>query len=139
MSPLAAWAAFWEGLRPSTIPQLRHLCVPEIRFIDPFNDLVGVDRMERLLIHMFDTVTDPRFMVEDQAMGAKAGYLRWRFTGVASGRAITLEGMSEIRFAADGKVILHQDHWDAGAQIYGHVPLLGAGIRFVRRRLSLPA
>lgn len=138
MTPLAAWARFWEELTPETIGRLDHLCVPDVRFVDPFNDITGTGRLAVLLDHMFATVNTPRFVVHDHAMGAKAGYLRWRFTGKAGWLALDVEGMSEVRLAADGRVTEHRDHWDAGAQVYGRVPLLGAGIALVRKRLSLP-
>lgn len=139
MSPLAAWAGFWTALTPATVPGLRTLCAPDIRFIDPFNDLEGIDRLEALLLHMFLTLDQPRFAVEDQAMGGDAGYLRWRFAANLGARPLELFGMSEVRFRPDGKVILHRDHWDAGVQVYGRIPVLGAAIRLVRSRLCLAA
>ncbi len=139
MSPLDAWADAWEGLTPEDVARLRPLCAPDIRFVDPFNDLTGVGRLEALLVHMFQTLGQPRFVVDDRAMGKDAGYLRWRFSATLRGRPIALEGMSEVRFDATGKVTLHQDHWDASTQVYGRIPILGAAIRLVRKRLSSPA
>ena len=139
MTPLETWADYWEELTPEAVPRLRGLCAPEIRFVDPFNDLTGVQRLEALLRHMFQTLENPRFVVEDRALGKDAGYLRWRFTASLRGRPIALEGMSEVRFDAKGKVTLHRDHWDASTQVYGRIPVLGAAIRLVRRLLSAPA
>ncbi|OAN52386.1 hypothetical protein A6A04_01480 [Paramagnetospirillum marisnigri] len=139
MTPLASWAEFWEGLSPDNLAGLRELCAPDIRFVDPFNDLTGVTRLETLLVHMFQTLGQPRFVVDDMAMGKDAGYLRWRFSAALRGRSIALEGMSEVRFDAMGRVTLHRDHWDASTQVYGRVPVLGAAIRLVRTRLSAPA
>jgi steroid Delta-isomerase len=139
MSPLDAWADAWAGLTPDNVARLRELCAPDIRFLDPFNDLTGVGRLEALLLHMFQTLENPQFKVEDRAMGKAAGYLRWRFTASLWDRPIVLEGMSEVRFDATGKVTLHHDHWDASTQVYGRIPILGAAIRLVRKRLSTPA
>ena len=139
MSPLDAWADAWEGLTPEAVARLRELCAPDIRFVDPFNDLTGIGRLEALLLHMFQTLESPRFVVDDLAMGKDAGYLRWRFFATLRGRPIALEGMSEVRFDATGKVTLHRDHWDASTQVYGRIPVLGAAIRLIRKRLSAPA
>lgn len=136
---LKAWADFWQTLTPDLIPRVRELCAPDIRFVDPFNDLSGTDRLEALLRHMFATTADPRFVVTDSAMGQAAGYLRWDFTARLGGRPVSLTGLSEVRFGQDGRVVLHRDHWDAGAQVYARVPVLGAAIGLVRKRLSLPA
>ena len=135
---LNRWAEFWETLTPDTIGTARQLCASEFRFIDPFNDVIGVDRLENMLRHMFATTTDPRFFVTDRAMGERAGYLRWDFSATISGRPFTLSGVSEIVLATSGKVTLHRDHWDASTQVYGKVPILGAAIRLVRKRLSVP-
>lgn len=135
---LNPWADFWQDLTPDSIGGVRALCVPDIRFVDPFNDLMGVDQLERLLGHMFVTLETPRFVVTDRAMGSQAGYLRWDFTARLRGRPITLTGMSEVGFGACGRVALHRDHWDAGAQVYARLPVLGTLVRLVSRRLALP-
>lgn len=44
-------------------------------------------------------------------------------------------GMSHLRFDGAGKVVLHQDFWDSTRGIFEHVPLIGNGIRAVKKRL----
>jgi hypothetical protein len=44
--------------------------------------------------------------------------------------------MSELRFAADGRVREHIDHWDAAAQVYERLPLIGGLMRLIRRRFA---
>ncbi|MFQ3623490.1 MAG: nuclear transport factor 2 family protein, partial [Acetobacteraceae bacterium] len=68
--------------------------------------------------------------------GAEAGYLRWVFTIGGAGPVRRIEGVSEIRFAASGLVSAHLDHWDSGSQVYARLPVLGAVIRAVSRRLA---
>jgi hypothetical protein len=41
-----------------------------------------------------------------------------------------------IRFADDGRVEEHIDHWDAGRELYERFPFIGLPIAFLRRRLS---
>jgi len=43
------------------------------------------------------------------------------------------EGMSDVHFAPDGRVADHQDHWDAAAQFYGRLPLVGPLLRWLGR------
>jgi hypothetical protein len=43
--------------------------------------------------------------------------------------------MSHLRFDADGRVALHHDFWNAAEGLYQYVPVLGAGIRAIQRRL----
>ena len=56
--------------------------------------------------------------------------------GAAPGAEWTLHGMSRVRFAADGRVAEHVDHWDTGGQLYARFPVLGPVIRWLQRRLA---
>jgi steroid delta-isomerase len=38
----------------------------------------------------------------------------------------------------DGRVVYHRDYWDAAGELYERIPLLGALMRGVRRRLRAP-
>lgn len=133
---LRAWSEAWQRLTPDTIPRLVALAAADIRFRDPFQEIRGRDAFERMLRHVFATVSEPRFVVTDHALGIAAGYLRWTFTCGRAGNVQTIEGMSEITFAADGLVSAHIDHWDSGMQVYAGLPLLGLAIRAIARRIA---
>jgi hypothetical protein len=44
-------------------------------------------------------------------------------------------GISHVRFSSDGKVIFHQDYFDAAAFLYEKIPVLGGEIRFIKKRI----
>ena len=140
----AAYIRFFETLSPETLAGLDALCTADVRFRDPFNDVRGVDAFRGILGRMFRELREPRFTVLDHAVSGRVCYLRWDFAfrrgagrGAPRGAPLRIEGMSEVHFDADGKVAAHLDHWDAG-QVYELVPLAGALVRFVRRRLAGP-
>jgi steroid delta-isomerase len=133
---LRAWGEAWQRLAPETIPALLALAAADIRFRDPFHDLRGRDAFERVLRHMFATLAEPRFVVTDHALGVAAGYLRWTFTWRRAGRTQSIDGVSEIAVAPDGRIAAHLDHWDSGMQVYARLPLLGAAVRAVARRIA---
>ncbi|EPY02233.1 hypothetical protein K678_07136 [Magnetospirillum fulvum MGU-K5] len=136
MSPLESWAGFWSGLGPETLDRLNDLASPDLRFVDPFNDVQGRDQVKALLGRMLRDLGAPSFVVLDWAMGGKGGYLRWDFAATIAGQRLSIAGMSEVHFTPAGRVSLHRDHWDAGGQVYARVPLLGLGIRMMRKRLA---
>ncbi len=134
------YAAFYETLTPTTLQELPKLCRQDVHFRDPFNDVVGIKPVTRIFAQMFEDVLEPAFLVSDIAISGDTCYLRWTMTfrrkpGEPPWR---IEGMSEVRFDEAGQVAAHIDHWDAAAQLYERVPLLGSLIRLVKRRLSLP-
>lgn len=128
-----------ETLRPDTIGDLLALCTADVRFADPFNDVVGRAAVGRVYEDMFGKVRDLTFTVLD-CHGAGPVYLtRWRFEG-HMGRLghNVVEGMSHLTLDADGLVRAHLDYWDA-ARLYERLPVLGAILGAIRRRLSAGA
>ncbi len=135
---LAAYARFYETLTPARVAFLRDLAASDVRFKDPFNDVRGVEAMIAAISSMYKHGT-PRFEVIDRAIGeAGAGYLLWRCSIVPEGLGSgwTFEGMSAVRFDADGRVVEHIDHWDAAEQFFARLPLFGTLLRLVRRGLA---
>lgn len=131
------WAALFESLTPARLAELDRLCAPGVRFKDPFNDVVGVEKLRRVFVHMFETVDDPVFSVSDIAVSGQTAYLRWEFSFRPKGRKAgwTISGMSEVVFDGAMRVAAHIDHWDASEQFYARLPVLGTLIRLARSRL----
>ena len=44
-------------------------------------------------------------------------------------------GISRIRINPTGQVILHQDYWDSGGNLFEHIPVVGWLIRRIKARL----
>lgn len=136
--PFAAYLSFFETVTPETLPRLDALVAPDVRFRDPFNDVAGPAAMRQVFEDMFARFDGPRFVVMDRADSARRCYVRWRFTACNGGRDWTIVGVSEISVDGAGRIVEHIDHWDAASQVYERLPLVGALIRFVRRRAAAP-
>jgi hypothetical protein len=135
---LAAYARWYETVSPERVEDARALLAPDIRFKDPWNDVRGVEAFLRIHARMFAQVRNPRFLVIHIVQEGAIGYLRWRFTFSAKrgNRHFTVEGMTEVHLAADGRIAQHIDHFDVAGQIYEGVPVLGAVLRAIRRRVA---
>jgi steroid delta-isomerase len=132
------YGRFWSELRPDSTADLRALARPDLRFVDPFNEIVGVERVVALLDHLFAGATGVAFTIRHQAWHDDTAFYRWDFACRLKRPAMDLPlvGVSEVRFDREALVAEHVDHWDAGAQVYERLPILGAILRRVRRRLS---
>lgn len=138
---LARYIGFFERLTPGALAELDRVMTDDVRFADPFNDVTGLDATRRVFVHMFRDLDAAAFRVTHAGLSDEdetIGLLRWRLDATVrkNGRPLRIDGMSEIRFAADGRVREHVDHWDAGRQVYERVPLLGALLRRIRALLS---
>lgn len=138
---VAAYAACFEQMTPATVSRLREVAAADVHFQDPFNDVRGIERMERCMHAMYADATDVRFEILHWAIEGETAYLRWRFwfkpKRLKADRPWQVEGMSELRFDAAGLVAEHIDHWDAASQFYARLPVLGGIIRWVQRRLKV--
>lgn len=138
-SKAAAYAAYFERVSLDNLNELRDLCVPDVRFRDPFNDVRGHDQIVRVFAKMYEDVAEPTFEVIDNAVSGSNSYIRWvfRFKNKKNGAPFSIDGMTEVHFDDAGRVTAHLDHWDVASQLYERVPVLGTVLRAIRRRLAL--
>ncbi|MDH3977625.1 MAG: nuclear transport factor 2 family protein [Gammaproteobacteria bacterium] len=136
---LQRYVQYFEALTLDSLSQLDEVMTGDVFFSDPFNEVTGLEPTRNIFIHMFAELDEPRFRVSSAAVAhgnEQTGLLSWTLEAMSRGAPLRIEGMSEIKFAPDGRVCSHVDHWDAARQIYEGVPLLGAILKFLRRRLE---
>lgn len=135
---LAAYADFWQGLTIETIDRLDGLAAADMRFKNPFNDVTGLAAFKQVLAGSLKHIVEPKFTITGSALVDDTAYIRWRFdfTTYLKRQAWVIEGMSEIRFGADGRVVSHVDHWDSGTQFYMKLPFVGFVLKMIRRKLQ---
>ena len=134
---LVTW---FETLSPQSVARTGEFYAPGAHCRDPFNDVRGVERIERIYAHMFEQVSEPRFAVIERHLQGDSAMLLWELSFRArTGAAVTIvRGTTHLRFDAQGQVSAHHDYWDPAGALYEGVPLLGALLRWVRGRLRAP-
>jgi hypothetical protein len=133
---LAALARFYETLEPASLARIADFYAPDARFRDPFNEVVGTAAIARVFEHMFATVAAPRFVVTTRLVQGREAMLGWDFQLRLAGRDAVIRGVTHLRFDGAGRVVWHRDYWDAAEELYARLPLIGAPMRWLRRRLS---
>jgi hypothetical protein len=135
------WIRLFSELSNTGAPglgQLQDIAVADVQFRDPFNDVTGLAWVQRLLEHTRRQVSALCFIVHDTAWSGTTAYVRWTMTGRV--RVIgdwRVEGVSEIRFAEDGRVAAHIDHWDSASQFYGRLPVIGWLLRHIAAKARI--
>jgi steroid Delta-isomerase len=128
---------FYEGLAPADLARLDAVYAPGARFKDPFNDVRGHAAIRAVFEHMFEQLREPRFAVREALLDGDRAWLVWDFDFVSPGLGPAVQrihGATHIAFAADGRVELHRDYWDAAEELYEKLPLIGALMRWLKRR-----
>ncbi|WP_407276551.1 nuclear transport factor 2 family protein [Halothiobacillus sp. DCM-1] len=134
---LEAYVRAFETLAADRLDELTACFAESAYFEDPFNRVSGRAAIGRVFAHGFRQCPQLRFEIEEVAGVADAPVVLivWRFVCGDAGD-LRLHGVSRVVFGADGLVQSHVDYWDPAAQLYERVPLLGALMRAIRRRLA---
>ncbi len=127
---------FFEQLQPADLARLGTLYADEARFKDPFNEVRGVAAVRGIFEHMFASVQAPRFVVLTALAQGDQAFLTWDFHFATRGRPLRIHGGSHLVFAADGRVALHRDYWDAAEELYEKLPVVGGLMRWLKRRAN---
>ena len=138
---LARFARFFSDFSPDKVERLvDQTYAPDVWFNDTLKTLKGRDDLRHCLKHSADAVQSCRVEILDTLSNGQGDYyVRWtmviRFKRFKPGQDTQTIGMSHLRFNRDGLVRLHQDYWDSTAGLFEHIPLLGAAIRAIKRRV----
>jgi steroid Delta-isomerase len=132
--------ACYETLSPQTLDALVNLYSTDVRFKDPFNEVQGTAALRRVFEHMFKLQAVVRFDVRVAACEGDDAVLVWLYRGwreatTGSADALTLRGSTHVHFDAQGRIDVHRDYWDAAEELYETVPMLGALMRWLKRRV----
>lgn len=146
---LTRYIEFMTALSAARLAELPQVVTDDMIFRDPFNDLRGREAFAHCLREMLAQIGELKIEVSHVgplvATGvepdAPARYvLRWTFGGrlrELGDRPWAVTGLSEVWLAGDGRVSAHIDYWDAARGLYETLPVIGALLRWLRRKLAL--
>jgi steroid Delta-isomerase len=129
----------FESLRQADLDRLDALYAPDARFKDPFNEVQGLPAIRAVFAHMFASLDGPRFEIVDAVVQGDQCFLSWDFVFRMKRfrrDEQRIHGGSHLRFAADGRIAVHRDYWDVAEELYEKLPLLGALMRWLKRRAA---
>ena len=120
----------FSNLSPKNINEFDNLISKDIIFVDPFNNTKGVNAFKNIFYHMFEIVTDPKFLIIDYSISKKRVFLKWKMTFFAFKSLQTIEGMSELLLNDVGKIVSHIDYWDSLNGLFIKIPFIGVFYKF---------
>ena len=82
----------------------------------------------------FDELEQAISTVEQGTSAFLTWEFRFRMKRFDTATTQVIRGATHLRFAADGRVAMHRDYWDAAEELYEKLPVLGALMRWLRRQ-----
>lgn len=137
---LTRFAAMWASLTaPRIREQIRSVYDDSIWFNDTVHTITDLDHLEAYMVATADRVDSCQVTIDQIVHDGPDTFIRWWMTirtpGSTEDEAMVSAGMSHLRFSPEGRVILHQDFWDAAGGLYEHFPGVGWILRQIRARL----
>lgn len=131
---------FFESISPESVARIAELYSADAWFKDPFNEVRGTAAIEAIFAAMFSQVDQPRFRVRQVIGDSKRACLLWDFEfhlrRFDRSRLQCIRGASWLEFDAQGRIACHRDYWDAAEELYEKLPLVGALMRWLKRRAA---
>jgi hypothetical protein len=112
----------------------RDLYAQDAYYRDSFTEMQGIENIEAYLIQGTHLMQDLTFDLQDVAVHDGNYYFRWVTRFSQRHKVTYLPGVSHVRFNKEGKIIFHQDFWDAGV-IYERLPIVGFFIRWLKKMM----
>ena len=138
---LDAFAAFFSSFEADRLERLLPATyADDVWFNDTLKTITGRAALAHYLAESAAAVEHCAVRIVDVTRNPEGEYLvRWqmtiRFKRFKKGHDTHSIGLSHLRFDADGRVVYHQDYWNAADGLFRHIPVLGWMIEAVLRRL----
>ena len=128
---------FFESISTDNAYTLASIYTEDVWFKDPFNEVRGIEPVQRIFTHMFEQVDQPRFVITQSVLQDEHAFLTWDFLFRMrrfSTEEQCIRGATHLRFDAAGRVNYHRDYWDAAEELYEKLPLVGGLMRWLKTR-----
>lgn len=139
---IALFSAFLQGIGSEEFvrEQTKKTYTEDAFLNDTLVSHHGNAEIEAYFLQTARTMTHFEVSIDDVARSGADHYIRWTMVfaapALAKGEKVHSTGISQVRFAADGRVAFHQDFWDSGENFFGRLPVAGGVIGAIRKRLQ---
>lgn len=133
----------FDHLQPSDLTRLDQFYTEDAQFKDPFNEVQGLAAIRHIFEHMYASLDAPRFVVTQQVVQGTHAFVTWDFLfsirTYQPQRVFTVRGATHFVLRQDQdtwRIAVHRDYWDVAEELYEKLPLVGALMRWLKRRMN---
>lgn len=135
---------YFETLSTASVADMGRYYTDDTYFRDPFNEVLSqagsLAKLQHIFTEMFVRLHEPRFAITETILNDSGAVLIWDFSfrmkSLKPELQRSIHGLSHIRFAPDGRVAYHRDYWDAAGELYEQFPIVGALLRWLKKRAA---
>ena len=105
MKILKDFTIWFENLKKESLEEIGLFYDEDVFFKDPFNELVGKDKLIKIFEHMFENLEDPRFFILDTIENSDGAFLTWDFFLSIKGDERKIHGSSHLKYSGERKIV----------------------------------
>ena len=118
---------YFREMTGTNVERLTKLTYAQDAFLcDTLHIALGADEIEAYFLKTADRANALSVTFLDFSTTGREVFARWTMTmradGLAGDQPVTSYGISHFRFDREGKILLHQDFWDAGGAFFEQLP-----------------
>ena len=137
---ITVFTEFVGEMHPDTIKaKVLSVYSDEAYFNDTLKELNGKEAIADYLEDSLRATDGVEVKMDDFSRSGIDYYFRWRmnikFRSLNRGQPGHSEGMSQVRYNSDMKIVLHRDYWDSTTGLFQYIPMLGSLLAYVRGRI----
>ena len=129
----------YQKLDKDNLHLLTDIYDPSIKFQDPLHQISGLDSLHHYFEKLYANVIHCHFDIHDSFCQDQQAAIYWtmhlQHPKLKSGRLILVDGHSHLTFD-EQKITHHRDYFDIGSMLYEQLPVIGAGIKYIKQRAS---
>ena len=128
----------FENLKKESLDEIGFFYDENVFFKDPFNEIVGKDKLIKIFEHMFENLENPHFVILDTIENSEGAFLTWDFYLIVKGRGHKIHGSSHLKYNKENRIVYHRDYWDVGEEILLKIPFIKIIYSYIQKKMALP-
>ena len=128
----------FENLKKESLDEIGFFYDENVFFKDPFNEIVGKDKLIKIFEHMFENLENPHFVILDTIENSECVFLTWDFYLKFKGRGHKIHGSSHLKYNKENRIVYHRDYWDVGEEILLKIPFIKIIYSYIQKKMALP-
>ena len=112
----------------------------DVVFEDPVTRIEGLKELKKYYSHAYKNVISIRFefgaIFNNGDDYAAPWTMHLAVKGLNKEQPYSVKGLSHLKFNSSGLVAYHRDYVDLGDMVYERIPLIGAGVRKLKKFLA---
>jgi len=129
---------FYRTFSDDNVEEFRKLASPELRWIDPFTEVEGIDQVVAIMHKWSNVLIDIKFEIKDYSRNGQILFLQMLMTFEVKkmpGKKQEIDYVKKVIFDEGGLVVEAKEYWDTTPALE-NIPVLGKFVTLTKKMMK---